>query len=1035
MTTVTTLAKRCAVFCFALGVGLGSLFAAAPVANEYLQDDATIDGRQINFFTDGNEQVAVVNGDFRFEVGRRVISGNQGVVWINTLGKTAAARHDITIYVNGNARIDDIDSSTTDEMMLVRVHIEGLVTAKSTAVTSNKSLLNSGLYRKARQTRIEELQMLAAAKKRASSQGMKIEEKSLVVRKSAQPEANETPAAERTEQNAEKAAEIPLAVTGEKPSKLAAETAPASKAGQTTGGEPSPISVEMAGVKEGKEATPPASVNFEATKGIEVLKDPEDPNKRIIVSKGPVYISQGPPKSYQHIELQAQSAVVFTQTKAVGPESDEKVPYAPKLVGAGVNDNETVTGVYLDGDVIISRGERKLMGKTAYYDFIEQKALVLKPVFRTIQEQRNIPIYIRATEARMLGPREIAFNNAIVSTSDFKTPEYSINSKNVKFRDETVYDDNGERLSANRYAVDYDNSTFEVRGVPIFFLPPGQSTFEQEHTALRSVAVGHEGNLGFGAESKWFLFRLLGIVKPKWLDAMLTVSGYEKGAVLGVDYDYAQQEGNRQFSGYGLLYGTYDTNKYDEFGQDNKQLVEHDMRGRILMRHKEYLPKDWEISAEFSYLSDSNYLQEYFADEYYTGKEQENLVYVKKQRDNWAITGLVNARLNDFLSQTESLPEVAAFLIGQPILDDTMTFYSENRVGGKRWAYSSESPTTSDGAEYANQDSSNTMFRGDTRQEVSLPLRVDTPYGPLNVAPYLVGRVTGWSDTLPSESGGTRPYIQAGVRSNMSFWRVYNNAKSRLFDVNRLRHVITPEVVFYTSAAGGPSQEDLYQLDEGIENINDTTGVLLSLKQRLETKRGAPGQERTVDWMRLNIDFAWFDKNAEYTPGNGTFYFDRPEDSIARRYVGFDYSWNISDRTVLMADAKYDIEEGRLDIANVGIAIQRDPRLSYFAGFRYIQELEAAVGTVGFDYVINKKYSIRAMEQYDFKFDDGNNLGTSFMIVRRFPRWNVGVDFSYDNRETGEDAVTVMLMLWPEGIPEARLGGGRYNLLSQSNKN
>jgi hypothetical protein len=57
------------------------------------------------------------------------------------------------------------------------------------------------------------------------------------------------------------------------------------------------------------------------------------------------------------------------------------------------------------------------------------------------------------------------------------------------------------------------------------------------------------------------------------------------------------------------------------------------------------------------------------------------------------------------------------------------------------------------------------------------------------------------------------------------------------------------------------------------------------------------------------------------------------------------------------------------------------------------------------------------------------------MIIRRFPRWNVGLDFTYDNRETGEDAVTVMLMMWPEGLPEARLGGGRYSLLNSSNKN
>ncbi len=56
--------------------------------------------------------------------------------------------------------------------------------------------------------------------------------------------------------------------------------------------------------------------------------------------------------------------------------------------------------------------------ESAYYDFVEKKALILKPVLRTIQEQRNIPIYVRADEARVVSPTETRFKNAIVSTSD-----------------------------------------------------------------------------------------------------------------------------------------------------------------------------------------------------------------------------------------------------------------------------------------------------------------------------------------------------------------------------------------------------------------------------------------------------------------------------------------------------------------------------------------------------------------------------------------------------------------------------------------
>ena len=784
-----------------------------------------------------------------------------------------------------------------------------------------------------------------------------------------------------------------------------------------------------------------------------------------------------------HVELRAQAAVVFTQKNVAGETRDEKVPYAPQLVGPGVNEGEKVTGVYLEGDVIIARGERKIMGKAAYYDFVTQKAIILKPILRTVQEQRNIPIYIRADEAHVLGPKETEFRNAVVSTSDFATPSYSLNSSRVRFRDETEYDDDGSKLSENRYSATYDTGSMRVRGVPIFFLPPGKTQFEQGHTALRNIAVGQEGDMGVGVQSEWHLFRLLGIVKPHWFDATLTVSAYKEAIILGTDFDYERQEGNRNFSGYGKVYGMIDNRSVDVFGRDNEAEIQRKERGRVLLRHKEYLPRDWEIQAELSLISDRNYLREFFEDEYYSGKPQENLIYAKKQRDNWAISGLIKANLNYWDTQTESLPDVSAYLIGQPLLNDTLTFFSENHAGIKRLEYNMSDTLAGQGVDNVNlriKGKTNTYFKFDSRNELSLPFQLDTQAGPINIAPFVVARLTTWGaqhsngkvgvssrdlgtrwayrGPMGGDSSTVRPYGGAGVRANMNFWRVYNGVNSRLFDVNRLRHIITPEVVFYSATTGGvnptsnqnlqnspavyPLTQNIYPLDWETQNndIQQRTGVKLAVSQRFQTKRGAPGNERTVDWMRLNVEAGIFDgsnnnyQNALY-PADGRFFFDRPENSITRNYIAADYTWNISDRTMFMADAKYDCERSELDILNLGFAVQRDPRLTYYLGFRYMEQLNAAVGTVGFDYEISKKYMIKVFEQYDFKYKGGMNLGTSVMIVRRLPRWNVGVNFTYDAREENNDALTMMLMLWPEGVPEARLGGGRYNLLSNSDEN
>ena len=75
------------------------------------------------------------------------------------------------------------------------------------------------------------------------------------------------------------------------------------------------------------------------------------------------------------------------------------------------------------------------------------------------------------------------------------------------------------------------------------------------------------------------------------------------------------------------------------------------------------------------------------------------------------------------------------------------------------------------------------------------------------------------------------------------------------------------------------------------------------------------------------------------------------------------------------------------------------------------------------------------MGQYDFTYDGGVNLGTRITIVRKLPRWYLGLTFTYDRRYASDDEFGVVLALWPEGVPEVRIGGRRTQLLDQSSEN
>jgi len=300
-----------------------------------------------------------------------------------------------------------------------------------------------------------------------------------------------------------------------------------------------------------------------------------------------------------------------------------------------------------------------------------------------------------------------------------------------------------------------------------------------------------------------------------------------------------------------------------------------------------------------------------------------------------------------------------------------------------------------------------------------------------NFVPYATGRATYWSES-PPDGEECRLYGQIGVRANTRFWRVYPNVHSRLFDVHGLRHIITPEATAFL-ADSTVAPRELYPMDPDIEmHLRRQSGVAVGLRQRLQTKRGPADDRRTADWMRLDLSLGVYSNGRDLQPADGKFFFYRPEYSLGRNHLNAEYSWNISDSTLLMADANYDIDSGRVRRHNIGLAVRRDPRLRYYLGLRRILDMDSTVGTLGMSYQLSRKYSVSFFEQYDFDFDGKKNLSTSLTLTRKLPRWYAAFTFSYNQTD---DEVTLLLTFWPEGVSEVRIGSGALSLLGGSDEN
>ena len=1031
-----------------------SVTQAAPrksAQSPYLQDDLSISATSVTPSSTGGKPLLLAQGNVVIKINGYTYNCDNAVIWGNMAKSSKVARRKFELYLEGNLTVTDPTGNVeTYSDSMLNLNVNGRLKFKP---SKPQKVGKVAAYQRA-----------LAARKRELAR--KFYAPPVIENKSETGNTKTKPVKEPKTGSDNK---NPVNTGNKKPinnggNKKPIQTNPPVDNSDNTWTTPQPVGnskkqpePKPVAIPKGKQIAP-VSIDAKGVTYEAALDENGKPTgKRIGVIKDKFYITQGATKDTEHLILKADKGIVFTEVLPAKKQKDsnaERLPYqAPVFKGP---DGGQITGVYLEGDVVIRQGERTVRAKSAYFDFRYSRAIVTEPVFRTIQEQRNIPIYIRGSKLKMLSNREMEFVNAVVTVEDFVKPISSIKARRLRVKDETEFDSEGERISKQKSLLTFENAYVDLYGVPVLPMGSGQAHLERGHTALRRAGIGTYRDFGLGIRSEWHLFRLLGLVQPKWIEAHLNAEYYEKGAILGIDGRYARKEEDRQYAGYFRGDSVYDRKREDDFGDDRRDVMApRNTRGRLLIRHKEYLADDWMLQAEMSLISDRNFMEKYYPAEFWSGKDQENVIYARKQRDNWAITAMVKGRFNSFLTQTETFPEVAAYMVGQPLLGGAVTYFGEGRAAAQRYQY----------GDPINQDrnlspfSSGAMFTFDTRHEFDVPLEIATAMGNMKVVPFVSGRVSYWSQA-PSElqkaqqsmlgadfaaiaaslskkrgSAETRLYGMAGARASMTFWKLYSGINSKLWDLNGIRHIVTPELVFYT---GGTSvaANDLFKMNPSVEPyIRQNTGISFAVYNRLQTKRGPAGNQRVVDWMRFNVRGAYFSNPEERDSGHGELYAANPEYSRARNYVAAEWLWNISDSMTMLADASFDTDQGRCDIMNIGLSVRRDPRLTYFAGFRYNQELNTAIATVGADYKINRKFTIRAFERYDFKYDGGVNLGTSVTLIRKLSRYYVGLTLNYDARYQGNDEYSAFLTLWPEGIPEARLKTGRFGYSEKSSDN
>lgn len=743
------------------------------------------------------------------------------------------------------------------------------------------------------------------------------------------------------------------------------------------------------------------------------------------------------------IDLSADRAIIWTDASG-DEEFSAEVPLQP----------DAKYQVYLEGNIVIRQGDSVVRADRAYYDARDNRALVLNADLRTLFPISGANVRVRADRLRQFSEDSFHAQNAWVTTSQYGKPGYRLQASDVFLEQRPVSllgrsgpteidPETGQLVQQTYPWVTALNSTLFVEDVPVFYVPVVSGGPEEINTPLQTATFQQDRIFGSQLYTKWNVFPLLGLDRPEnviWRADLNYLS--QRGFAVGTDGSYRGFDPwGHYFEGSGLASYVNDGG-HDNLGLNRRTLIPADPnRGRVLLRHKSFLSPETVFQGEIGYVSDRNFLEQYYENEFDRGKDQETLGYLKHQHEDFAASLLIRPQTNYFEYNTQWLPRGDAYVLGQPLLGSLVNWSMHSWVGYA--AQPGVQPPTDPNDLFTPLPFYNSMqgLVGATRHELTAPFNM----GPLKVAPYALGEAAYWGESFTNDSVD-RYYGRAGVRASLMVWKAMPWVQSDFFNLNGLAHkmVFTADYGLAGSTQPLSSVAQWNEFDDNSQErfrerllVNTFGGVLppqfdsrfyavrsaaatsvtapynelvdnqqllaLAWSQRLQTKVGPIDRPRLKDWMTLDL-------GVNVYPAANRDNFGETFGLLSARYA-----WNVGDRTSILANTLNDFFASGQQLWNLGILSQRTYRGSVYLGIRQIKggPLDSQILTASYSYVMTPdKWVTTATTAYDLA--ENQNRGQAFTITR------IGADFLVHfgiNYDASKNNVGVMLSAEPKFGP------------------
>ena len=551
--------------------------------------------------------------------------------------------------------------------------------------------------------------------------------------------------------------------------------------------------------------------------------------------------------------------------------------------------------------------------------------------------------------------------------------------------------------------------------------------FDLDYLSGRDKSLGQ--GIALGTELGWFGSDLIRDIQDPF-HRKKGVAPSLFGNYAGYFDAYGLFDGARDVLGLGPAVITNGTNN-NAAGRANFQRLSNptyqDFRGRITARHMQSfttkdtpLDEDFRVNAEVGAVlrNDRNFLEQYFKRLFDTGLDQENLLYAIRQKRNQTLTLQAEVNLQSFNTESQWLPKLDYYRLGDSLLGDRLTHFQHTGADYANVHTAAEVNNRTLFSFLPTDPISNTNRRFEsgrifTTHELDLPINLQF----IRVTPYLQGQAIGWNNQINDHAVG-RLWGAVGARADVTFWKVYPEAESELFNIHGLNHKIDFVADFrdaYSSTDlnsigvqddlddnsqeytrryfalvnyGGailPKQYDprFLMLRRAISPITGTTDVQASVEtlklgihQRLQTKRGQEGRRHINDYMVFDLDTTYF-------PNATRDNFNKP---FGQNF--YNYEWYLGDRTSFVSYGWFEFfkiagvpttvnnnnlrnDPFGLHIVTSGISITRIPKGNAFIGYTIVNTgpISTSALNTSYSYWLSPKWFGTAGSSYDFGND------------------------------------------------------------------